>query len=123
MNKYLVKVAALLSDENKQVGKTFAIQTAAGIPAHLLGGVVGGAAGSKYLSGIAKGINSSVGRTAARAYKMGPLGKTIGRKLAKAKGVTGATLGVGLGMSAIGGLADLAALKHGFHGKVKNENN
>jgi len=108
MNKYLVKVAALLSDENKQVGKTFAIQTAAG---------------SKYLSGIAKGINSSVGRTAARAYKMGPLGKTIGRKLAKAKGVTGATLGVGLGMSAIGGLADLAALKHGFHGKVKNENN
>jgi hypothetical protein len=39
----------------------------------------------------------------------------------RARGVTGATLGVGLGMSAIGGLTDLAALKHGMSQKGKEK--
>lgn len=121
MNKYLEKVAEILSDDDKQVAKTFAIQSAAGIPAHILGGAAGGALGAKYLGKPAKSVNNAFGRAGDALRKKGKYGSLIGRKLRNARGVTGATLGVGLGMSAIGGLADLAALKHGMSKKVEKQ--
>ena len=48
MNKYLEKVAEFLSEENKQVGKTFLAHGAASLPAEALGSAVGGYIGAKY---------------------------------------------------------------------------
>ena len=48
MNKYLEKVAKLLSEENKQVSKTFLAHGLASMPAEAAGGFVGGLAGKKY---------------------------------------------------------------------------
>lgn len=62
MNRYLEKVAQLLSEENKQVGKTFALQSAAALPAHALGGYLGNIAGKKY--GKA-GVGTFIGTTLA----------------------------------------------------------
>ena len=47
MNIYLEKVAQIMSNENKQVGKTFALQTVASLPAHAIGAAVGGYLGTK----------------------------------------------------------------------------
>lgn len=48
MNKYMVKVAQMLSDENEHIGKTFLEATAADIPAAAAGAAVGGVIGSRY---------------------------------------------------------------------------
>jgi hypothetical protein len=119
MNKYLEKVAKLLSEENKQVAKTFGAQTVAALPAHALGGYLGSKLGDKYLSGAAKATNKVVGRTAGRVGSLGSVGRSASKVVRGLKGLSGKTLGIGLGVSAVGGLADLAALKHGLHGKVK----
>lgn len=122
MNKYLEKAAELLSEENKQIGKTFGLQTVAGIPAHIVGGAAGGALGAKHLNGAAKAVNNSFGRAAVAARKLGTPGRWVGKKLMGARGVSGATLGVGLGMSAMGGITDLASLKHGMNSKKAKRN-
>lgn len=82
MNKYLEKVAQLMSEENKQVARTFGLQTAASLPAHAIGAALGG---------------------------------YIGTRFGKPK------LGTAVGMGAIGGIADLGALKASLHGKVKEK--
>lgn len=100
-NKYLEKIAKL-SEENKQVAKTFATQTAVGLPAHLLGGL----AGAKLLTKpIEKGLSKLSPRLAAA-------GKA-GTWLSKQVGTNGASgLAAIVGSQVAGGLGDLAALKH-----------
>lgn len=104
MNIYLEKVAEM-SNENKQVARTFAYQTAAGLPAHAAGAALGGYLGHKILEPRAAGLAAKLGR--------------FGSKLA-APG-NGRALGAAVGMGVAGGIADLAALKHSLHGKVKKE--
>lgn len=94
----------MMSDENKQVAKTFAYQTGAGIPAHAVGAVLGGYAGHNL---EAKGMTL--------AGKMGRFGKYTG--LAEKGGSK--AVGAAIGMGAAGAIADLATLKHSLHGKVK----
>jgi len=48
MNKYLEKIALHLSEENKQVGKTFIAHGIASLPAEAAGGYVGHLIGKKY---------------------------------------------------------------------------
>lgn len=62
MNKYLEKVALSLSEENKQVSKTFALQSVAALPAHAVGGYLGNLLGKKY--GKA-GVGTFIGTTLA----------------------------------------------------------
>jgi hypothetical protein len=118
-NKYLEKIAEM-SEENRQVAKTFAAQAAASVPAHIIGGAVGGKLGAKYLEGTASKIQHSVNRSAARLHGIGSVGKSVGKKLRVGK-IGGAALGVGLGMAAAGGIADILALKQGLHGKIKEK--
>lgn len=117
MNKYLEKVAQLVSEENKQVGKTFAYQTAAAAPAHLVGGYVGNVMGEKFLNRPAGAISRGLARAGTGVAKLGKPGRWLGAKMPKH--LSAGTLGVGIGVAAAGGLADLAALKHSLHGKVK----
>lgn len=121
----LEKVAEILSDENKQVAKTFATQTLAGIPAHIIGGAVGGTLGDKHLQGLSDTISSKTNSLTkglrSRLGSSGSFGSKLSKGLEMGKG-SGRALGVGLGMAAVGGLADLASLKHSLKGKInKNE--
>lgn len=121
----LEKVAEILSDENKQVAKTFTTQTLASLPAHVIGGAIGSSVGDKYLQGFANNMNSNMNSLTSRARAnlrvSGDLGKKISKGLTLGKG-SGKALGVGLGMAAAGGVADLWALKHSLKGKInKNE--
>lgn len=52
MNKYLEKVAELLSEENKQVGKTFLAHGVASLPAEAAGGYLGHLVGKRYGKGV-----------------------------------------------------------------------
>ncbi len=122
MNRYLEKVAELLSDENKQVGKTFAVQTAASIPAHIAGGVIGAKLGNKYLKGTAETLARHSNTLGDNLGKLGRVGKWIGNKVRFDASGGGRALGVGLGMMTVGGLADLASLKASMHEKVKGTN-
>lgn len=87
-----------MSDENKQVAKTFAETTAAGIPAHLVGAAIGENLGNRYLRD-----------------------RTI--KLPKIKSLhfKGSNVGQFLGTAALGGIADIVAMKHSLSGNVKKE--
>lgn len=118
-NIFLEKVADLLSRENKEVSKTFAMQTAAALPAHALGGIIGSKLGDKYLGGLASSTNKGIRSLAARAKAIPRIGTTTSKIVRGLGGISGKSLGIGIGVSAVGGLADLAALKHGLHGKVK----
>lgn len=108
------------SDENKQVAKTFAVQTAAAIPAHIIGGAVGGSVGNKYLNGTAEKISNGMNRVTSRLSDTGPIGARIAKHLHVGK-MSGSSLGVGLGIAAAGGIADIAALRGTL--KSKNTNN
>lgn len=121
MNIYLEKVAQMMSDENSQVAKTFAAQTAVSIPTHIAGLAAGGALGAKYLNGVAGKIGSGMAHVGSKIQGAGRAGAWAAGKLAKGKGITGMALGGIIGMQAAGGLGDLAALKAGFHehGKQK----
>jgi len=105
MNKYIEKIAKELSEENKAVAKTFALQTAAGVPAHALGIAGGGYIGHKLIEPRAAGFAKKFPRT----------GKAMG--LASKGG--GKAIGVATGMMAMGALSDIASLKHSLRGKVK----
>lgn len=48
MNKYLEKVAKILTDENKQVAKTFGEAAAVDLPASAAGAWIGKAVGAKF---------------------------------------------------------------------------
>lgn len=118
MNKYIEKVAELMSDENRQVAKTFAIQTAGNIPAHAIGMAAGAALAGKRLAKPAAMINNGINTLAAKLGKAGKTGKWLSDKIPSSS-IGSESLGAMLGMNIAGGAADLAALKHGFHGKVK----
>lgn len=122
-NKYLAKIAEV-SEENKQVAKTFATQTVANIPAHILGGAVGGKLGGSYLNNTGSSISHGINKATLGARKLlrstGSTGTRIASGLKIGK-ISGSALGVGLGMAAAGGIADIAALKYGLHGKIKND--
>lgn len=117
MNKYLEKLAEMLSEENKQVAKTFAIQTAASAPAHIAGAAVGGSLGGKYLGGAASKLSSGFVRASGKLEGLGRAGKWVAKELPH--NLSGGVLGAGIGIAAAGGLADLGALKSTLHGKVK----
>jgi thioredoxin-like negative regulator of GroEL len=106
VNPYLEKIAEILSDENKQVAKTFALQTAASIPAHAAGAAVGGYMGGKLEPRLAE-MSSKLG--------------VIGKKLKLGKPGSGTTLGAVIGVAVAGGLADLISLKHSLKGKIKEK--
>ena len=62
MNKYLEKVAKLLTEENKQVGKTFALAAAADLPASAAGAWIGNKIGARYgKAGVGTFIGGHVG--------------------------------------------------------------
>lgn len=108
-NIYLEKVAKILSEENKQIAKTWGIQTVAAQPAHAAGMVAGGALGARLQ-----------GKLPALVGKLSEGGK-IGKWTAAHLGKPGMAMaiGAGVGSAAAGGLADLASLKASLHGKVK----
>lgn len=105
MNKYIEKIAKALTEENKQVAKTFALQTAVGFPAHAAGMAAGGYAGHKFVEPRAAGF----------AKKFPRAGKAMGLST---KG-GGKAIGVAAGMMTMGALGDIVALKHSLKGKVK----
>lgn len=78
-----------MSNENKQVAKTFLSSWGASIPADIAG-----------------------------AYLGSRIGRRSGINLFKGK-ITGGELGGTLGAVGASGLAELAAIKHSLHGKVK----
>jgi hypothetical protein len=121
MNKYLEKIAQVMSEENKQVGKTFALQSAMNVPAHIIGGAVGAGLGAKHLNGASESLSKGVNTLSSKIGKLGRVGKWVSSKVHMDSAGGGKALGVGLGMAAIGGLADLASLKAGLHGKVKEK--
>lgn len=62
MNKYLEKVAELMSHENKQIAKTFVATAAADLPAAAAGAWVGKRIGQRYHSpSLGTFIGSHVG--------------------------------------------------------------
>lgn len=98
MNKYLEKIA--ISEENKSTLRTFAESTAASIPAKIGGAAIGGYLGNRYLKGfsakVPKFLNAS--------------GKVH---------FSGGAIGTGLGAELASGAAEIAAIKHSLHNKVK----
>ena len=102
--------SAAVSEENKQVAKTFAIQAAAAQPAHLVGAAAGGTLG-------AKALDHRLPALASKLATKGKLGKALSSKL----GIAGAGMAAGsyIGSQIAGGVADLASLKASLHGKVK----
>lgn len=97
-NKYLTKIAKL-SDENKAVARTFLESSAVAIPAHLAGAYIGEGLGTKYL----------------RNKTLSMFGKNLHLK--------GSNIGQFIGTSVLGGLADIAAMKHSLHGKIGKQGN
>lgn len=87
------------------VAKTFALQTAASLPAHAGGMALGGYLGSKFIEPHTETLSKKLG--------------WLGKKLELSKPGSGKALGVAGGMMAVGGLADLASLKLGLHKKEK----
>lgn len=97
-NKYLIKIAKL-SEENKTVARTFLESSGIAVPAHLAGAYLGERIGSKYLKDRAVSL--------------------LGKKLH----LRGSNIGQFVGTSALGGLADIAAIKHSLHGKIRKQGN
>lgn len=85
-----------MSEENRQVGKTFLSSWGASIPADIAGAYVGSRLGRKFLPGKMKIPLSS-------------------------SHVTGGEMGGTLGAIGTSGVVELAAIKHSLHGKIKNE--
>jgi hypothetical protein len=102
MNKYLTKISKLLSDENKSVARTFAETTAVGIPAHIIGASIGGGLGSKYIRDRVLSSPKALSGIMKPHYHLG-----------------GSNVGQFLGTAALGGIADIVAMKHSLHGNVK----
>lgn len=107
-----------MSDENKQVAKTFTAQTVAALPAHAAGMAVGGALLGNKLDAPAQKI------TGYMANKLSRVGGRVGKWAATHKNGKvglGLAVGAGIGSAVAGGIADLATLKATLHGKVKKE--
>ena len=101
MNKYLAKISEL-TQENKQVNKTFLSSWGPS----LVGDVAGMAIGSK----LGKGFK---GFTARAPKALGGFSHHFG----------GEAIGAGLGGTAAGGIAEYAGLKHSLKGKIKEPGN
>ena len=89
MTNRYLEKIAEMSAENKQVAKTFLHSWGASIPADIAGAYVGSRIGRKYVPSLFKGK------------------------------VSGGELGGTLGAVGASGIAELAAIKHSLHGKVK----
>ena len=93
MNKYLEKIAQLVSDDTKQATKTFAAATLAGLPAKVVGGAVGGYLGNRFI----KNFHVPVPKFINQAGKVHISGDALGS-------LAGAEIG--------SGAAEIAAIKH-----------
>lgn len=102
MNRYLEKIAEF-SDDDKRALKTFGIATAASIPAHALGALVGAKLGGKFLPNMAVKTPSALTKL--------PM---IGKKLPRLTKIDKTGLGVFLGSGVAGGVTDYAAIRHGI---------
>ena len=85
-----------MSEENKQVTKTFLSSWGASIPADIAGAYVGSRLGRKFLPNKIKVPFSS-------------------------SHISGGEMGGTLGAIGASGVTELAAIKHSLHGKIKNE--
>ena len=87
-----------MSEENKQVNKTFLSSWGASIPADIAGGAIGSRLGQGY-----NGFHAKI------PFKAKPMH------------FTGGELGTIAGATVTSGLAEYAAIKHSLHGKVKEQ--
>lgn len=106
-SKVALSKQAELTDENKAVGKAFTESALVGLPAHLAGAALGASLARKFAHGKTFALPS---------VKIAKTGKTLG-----GGHITSENVGQFLGTTALGGLADIAALKHSLHGKIEEK--